>query len=82
VNLAVTTLVCFVFFAREAAGASGTRHSPRPLFSEAVDFLGMTRALCVAGMRGCVCVWLSDKSGDFHLSHRERSNCEAIRVRG
>jgi hypothetical protein len=40
VNLAVTTLVCFVFFAREAAGATGTRHSPRPLFFEAVDFLG------------------------------------------
>ncbi len=39
VNLAVTTLVCFVFFAREAAGATGTRHSPRPLLFEAVDFL-------------------------------------------
>jgi hypothetical protein len=50
VNLAVTTLVCFVFFAREAAGATGTRHSPRPLLFEAVDFLGMTRARCVAGM--------------------------------
>src|SRR5437899_12855424 len=29
----VTTLVCFTSpFAREAAGALGTRHSPRPLF--------------------------------------------------
>jgi hypothetical protein len=28
----VTTLVCFLHFAREAAGALGTRHSPRPLF--------------------------------------------------
>ena len=27
----VTTLVCFLFFAYEAAGASSTRHSPRPL---------------------------------------------------
>jgi hypothetical protein len=27
----VTTLVCFLHFAREAAGATGTRHSPRPL---------------------------------------------------
>src|SRR6202048_5310515 len=31
----VTTLVCFIYFAREAAGALGTRHSPRPLFSGA-----------------------------------------------
>jgi hypothetical protein len=29
----VTMLVCFFTFAREAAGALGTRHSPRPLFS-------------------------------------------------
>jgi len=27
----VTTLVCFFYFAREAAGALGTRHSLRPL---------------------------------------------------
>jgi len=26
----VTTLVCFLHFAREAAGALGARHSPRP----------------------------------------------------
>src|SRR3984893_17569243 len=26
----VTTLVCFIYFAREAAGALGARHSPRP----------------------------------------------------
>jgi hypothetical protein len=30
----VTTLVCFLSFAREAAGATGTRLSLRPLFSE------------------------------------------------
>ena len=30
----VTMLVCFIYFAREAAGALGARHSPRPLFSE------------------------------------------------
>ena len=30
----VTTLVCFIYFAREAAGALGTRHSPRPLLGE------------------------------------------------
>jgi hypothetical protein len=29
----VTTLVCFLHFAREAAGAAGTRHFLRPLFS-------------------------------------------------
>src|SRR5258708_14432843 len=28
----VTTLVCLFYFAREAAGALGTRHSLRPLF--------------------------------------------------
>jgi hypothetical protein len=28
----VTTLVCFICFAREAAGALGIRLSPRPLF--------------------------------------------------
>jgi len=30
----VTTLVCFVFIAREAAGALNARHSLRPLISE------------------------------------------------
>jgi hypothetical protein len=30
----VTTLVCFITFPREAAGATGTRHSLRPLFFE------------------------------------------------
>jgi hypothetical protein len=29
----VTTLVCFIYFAREAAGAAGTWLSLRPLFS-------------------------------------------------
>src|SRR6266403_1927826 len=29
----VTMLVCFVYFAREAAGALGARHSLRPLIS-------------------------------------------------
>jgi len=31
----VTTLVCFIYFAREAAGASGTRLSLRPPTSRA-----------------------------------------------
>jgi hypothetical protein len=35
----VTTLVCLSLpFAREAVGALGTRHSPRPLFSWANGF--------------------------------------------
>ena len=33
----VTTLVCYQHTAHEAAGATGTRHSPRPLFSWAHD---------------------------------------------
>src|ERR1700738_4338177 len=30
----VTTLACYLHFAREAAGATGTRHSPRPLLGD------------------------------------------------
>src|SRR4030088_648880 len=33
-ELVVTTLVCYLHFAHEAAGAAGTRHSPRPLLGE------------------------------------------------
>ena len=32
----VTTLVCFSSFAREAAGAAGTRHSLRPLLPRVI----------------------------------------------
>jgi hypothetical protein len=45
----VTTLVCFFYSAREAAGALGTRHSLRPLFARVVR--SSTRADRVAGMR-------------------------------
>src|SRR3982074_3399354 len=38
-ELVVTTLVCYLHFAHEAAGAAGTRHSPRPLFSKGERFL-------------------------------------------
>jgi hypothetical protein len=34
----VTLLVCFLFFAREAAGATGARHSLHPLISGAETF--------------------------------------------
>jgi hypothetical protein len=33
----VTTLVCFLHLAREAAGAAGARHSLRPLISRGQD---------------------------------------------
>src|ERR1700730_14559904 len=48
----VTTLVCFLFFAREAAGAAGTRHSLRPLFSR--ERSCMNRARSAAGWWRCV----------------------------
>jgi hypothetical protein len=35
----VTTLVCYLHTAHEAAGAAGTRHSPRPLFSKGERFM-------------------------------------------
>ena len=45
----VTTLVCFTSpFAREAAGALGTRHSPRPLRAK---LSSITRAISAAGPR-------------------------------
>src|ERR1700688_2066997 len=44
----VTTLVCYQHTAHEAAGATGTRHSPRPLWAEGSC---ITRARCVAGAR-------------------------------
>ena len=47
----VTTLVCSVHFAREAAGAAGTRLSLRPLISRVVCI--MTRAYRAAGSRTC-----------------------------
>jgi hypothetical protein len=40
----VTTLVCFFHFAREAMGASGTRHSLRPLSRAVRARLGRIRA--------------------------------------
>jgi hypothetical protein len=46
-------VLCFTF-AREAAGALGTRHSPRPLIFRAAASR-KTRAHRVARMRSCVC---------------------------
>ena len=39
----VTTLVCFVSIAREAAGAASTRHSLRPLISGRMVFAQLGR---------------------------------------
>jgi len=53
----VTMLVCFVFIAREAAGAAGTRHSPRPLVFGAKDSC-TTRAHRAARSRSRIFSWL------------------------
>jgi hypothetical protein len=50
----VTTLVCHLTFAREAAGALGTRHSLRPLFIEGRTIFARPRAISAAGMRNYV----------------------------
>ena len=49
----VTTLVCYQHTAHEAAGATGTRHSPRPLIFGAKDSC-TTRAHRAAGSRSLV----------------------------
>jgi hypothetical protein len=49
----VTTLVCFVFIAREAAGASFARHSLRPLIFGA-DVFGIAGRNLRRGTRRCV----------------------------
>src|SRR5579863_3273592 len=51
----VTTLVWFLFFPREAAGAMGARHSPRPLFSLGGSFWHSPGAIGVAECAG-VCL--------------------------
>ena len=50
----VITLVCFQYFAREAAGALGTRLFLRPLSSWANGFLHSSGAIRVARARICV----------------------------
>jgi len=62
VDLAVDLLVCFPTFAREAAGAVGTRHSPRPPGGR---ITAITRVHRAARMRRCV--WVS---GERHPSRR------------
>ena len=58
----VTTLVCYLHFAHEAAGAAGTRHSPRPLMGE--KFMHNSGAISAARM----CIYVRCHSrGSSHM---------------
>src|SRR5258706_16147084 len=60
----VTTLVCYLHTAHEAAGAAGTRHSPRPLFSKGASFMHNSGAISAAGM----CIYVRCHSrGSSHM---------------
>jgi hypothetical protein len=63
----VTTLVCFFHFAREAAGALGTRHSPRPLFFE--GSWRKPRVHRAARMRTYIFAALRKMNQSRHASH-------------
>jgi hypothetical protein len=55
--------------AREAAGAAGTRHSLRPLFSRD-SFPSKTRAVYAARSRSCVCRHCEERSDEaIHCHH-------------
>jgi len=54
----VTTLVWFYCFPREAAGASSTRHSPRPLIFRRVYTMQNSRGFCGEIAEACVTGWL------------------------
>ena len=54
-GVTVVTNSCAFYFAHEAAGASGARHSLRPLYSEGTGSC-ITRAFRAAGMRSCVSI--------------------------
>src|SRR6202165_5152526 len=74
----VTMLVCFIYFAHEAAGALGARHSPRPRFSWAKDTC-ITRAHRAARSRRLVyelCRHPREKRGSS-IPRRRRINREA-----
>jgi hypothetical protein len=72
----------FVFITHEAAGALGTRHSLRPLFSEAQTIFATTRAHRAARSRSHIlnleyrhCEERSDEA--IHLSLRGAMDCFA-----
>ena len=58
----VTTLVCFIYFAREAAGATGTRLSLRPLSLGGTNFRhdpgALRRGIERASVPGCLALSL------------------------
>jgi hypothetical protein len=62
------------YFAREAAGAAGTRLSLRPLFFQEANRSGKTRAKHAAGSRNCVCerVVIAGLDPAIHQSSQER----------
>src|ERR1035437_6319669 len=69
----VTTLVCYQHTAHEAAGATGTRHSPRPLIFGAKDSC-TTRAHRAAGSRSLVREGRLLFELNPHASSRERGD--------
>src|ERR1700722_1902431 len=50
----VTMLVCFLHFAREAAGASGTRRSLRPLIFRGTAFISNLGAIAPESANACL----------------------------
>src|SRR5277367_6346192 len=56
----VTMLVCFIYFAREAAGALAHPAFPAPSVIEGI--LCITRTYCAAGTRRCVTASISRKN--------------------
>jgi hypothetical protein len=77
--------VVFIF-PREAAGAAGARHSPRPLWAEAT---GKTRADRAAGMRNCISTSLrgaTRRSNPAYFAQRRKAGllrgaCHRARIR-
>jgi hypothetical protein len=66
-DLAVNTRVHLpLLLAHEAAGAPGTRHSPRPLFFGRT-LMAKARAMCAARTRGCGFSSLRAQRSDPHL---------------
>jgi hypothetical protein len=84
----VTTLVCFVYFAREAAGASSARHSLRPLISEDGTFLAnLARSLrrdrkAVSGKRAATVDNSWNTGADIRHPHRYINPARHVRAFG
>src|ERR1700738_1051688 len=70
----VTTLVCFVFFAREAAGASSARYSLRPLFFMGRKFIHAPGASPRGNAEGCFALVTSSKAVGWARRHVRRSS--------